>query len=247
MNQPIILPLEVKVENLKFCVCPVVLKDENGLYLIDCAFPHFLPVIEDAFQKRGLQMQDLKKIIITHHDHDHMGALREITERYPFIEVLCSEEQAPYVTGKKKSLRLLQTEENYKLATPQQQQEMKGFLNMLQSIQPISKATTVKDNEILPICGGVKVLITNGHMPGHISLYLKGSKTLISGDALVVEEGNLCIADKVFVLNQEEELQTVRKLCDYEIEKVICYHGGAYESKEMKKELQKIVQKGYGL
>ena len=247
MNQIIVLPLEFKADALDFFVYPVVLKDENGLYLIDCALPHFLPVIEDAFQKRGLQMQDIKKIIITHHDHDHMGALYEILEKYPSIEVLCSKEQAPYISGEKKSLRLLQVEEVYEMASPQEKEGMKGFINMIQSVQYISKANIniIQDNEILPICGGVKVILSDGHMPGHISLYLEKNRTLISGDALVLEERTLCIADETFVLNKEKEIEAIQKFCDYEIEKIICYHGGEYESKNIKEELKVIAQKGY--
>lgn len=247
MNQIIVLPLEFKEDGLDFFVYPVVLKDENGLYLIDCALPHFLPVIEAAFQKRGLQMQDIKKIIITHHDHDHMGALHEIIEKYPSIEVLCSKEQAPYIKGEKKSLRLLQIEEVYEAASPQEKEGMKGFINMIRSVQYSSKATitVVEDNEILPICGGARVIFSDGHMPGHISLYLEENKTLISGDALVLEEGKLCIAERPFVLDKEKEIETVQKFCNYEIEKIICYHGGEYESKNIKEELKIIAQKGY--
>lgn len=245
MNQVIVLPLEFKADGLDFFVYPVILKDENGLYLIDCAYPHFLPVIEDAFQKRGLQMQDIKKIIITHHDHDHMGALHEIVEKYPFIEVLCSKEQAPYIKGEKKSLRLLQIEGAYEAASPLEKEGMKSFIEMIQSVHHISKVNIIKDDEILPVCGGVKVLLSDGHMPGHISLYLEKNKTLISGDALVLEEGKLCIADKTFVLNKEKEIEAVEKFCNYEIEKIICYHGGEYESKNIKEELKVIAQKGY--
>lgn len=247
MNQVIVLPLEFKVDGLDFFVYPVVLKDENGLYLIDCAYPHFLPVIEDAFQKRGLQMQDIKKIMITHHDHDHMGALHEILEKYPSIEVLCSKQQAPYIRGEKKSLRLLQIEGVYEAANSQEKEGMKDFINMIQSVQYSSKVTIVEDNEILPICGGAKVIVSDGHMPGHISLYLEENKTLISGDALVLEEGTLCIADKTFVLDKEKEVEAVEKFCNYEIEKIICYHGGEYESRNIKQELRIIAQKGYGI
>ena len=42
----------------------------------------------------------------------------------------------------------------------------------------------MKDKDIFDWCGGLEVIETPGHMPGHISLYLKDSKTLICGDAL---------------------------------------------------------------
>ena len=49
----------------------------------------------------------------------------------------------------------------------------------------------VEDGEELPFCGGITVIHTPGHTPGHICLYIGQSKTLIAGDALSVEGGKL--------------------------------------------------------
>jgi len=47
------------------------------------------------------------------------------------------------------------------------------------------------DGERLPLCGGVRVVHTPEHTPGHLSLFLELPSILISGDALVVVEGQL--------------------------------------------------------
>ncbi|SFA75685.1 Metallo-beta-lactamase superfamily protein [Cohnella sp. OV330] len=47
----------------------------------------------------------------------------------------------------------------------------------------------IADGDEIPVLGGVVVIHTRGHTPGHISLYLKQSKTLIAGDAFMIEEG----------------------------------------------------------
>jgi len=43
------------------------------------------------------------------------------------------------------------------------------------------------DGEELAYCGGIIVIHTPGHTPGHICLYHKESKTLIVGDGLNVD------------------------------------------------------------
>lgn len=43
--------------------------------LADCGYAGFLPFIEDAMQASGLSPEALTGVIVTHHDHDHMGAL----------------------------------------------------------------------------------------------------------------------------------------------------------------------------
>src|SRR6476661_959462 len=40
------------------------------------------------------------------------------------------------------------------------------------------------DGEVLPIAGGLRVVHTPGHSPGHVSLLHEESRTLITGDAI---------------------------------------------------------------
>ena len=68
-------------------------------------------------------------------------------------------------------------------------------------------------------------------MPGHISLYLRESKSLICGDALVIEDNKLVLANPHYTLDMEIAKKSVRKLLNYDIDKVICYHGGIYKGK----------------
>ena len=63
-------------------------------------------------------------------------------------------------------------------------------------------------------------------MPGHISLYAKKEKVLIAGDALVVESEKLCMAMPQYVLDMHDAQDSIRNLQNYDIEKIICYHGG---------------------
>ena len=113
MSNVITLPINFQIAEMgdaSYTICPVILKDDSELVLVDCGYPNFMGKIESAMNKLGLSLAQLTKIIITHHDHDHMGALREIKERYPSVDILCSKEEAPYITGNSKSLRLLQAE-----------------------------------------------------------------------------------------------------------------------------------------
>lgn len=87
--------------------------------------------------------------------------------------------------GKKKSLRIIQAEERQAVLPEDQKADGIAFQNLLKSVQYVDKATSVKPGDILPWCGGIEIIDTKGHMPGHISLYLKEFKTLITGDALV--------------------------------------------------------------
>ncbi|MBS5956427.1 MAG: MBL fold metallo-hydrolase [Clostridiales bacterium] len=242
MSHIYLLPLTFHRGETENIIYPVLLKDENELILVDCSYPDTLPMLEEAMQKIGFSLSMLTKIIITHHDYDHMGALHEITQKYPQIEVLCSEEQAPYITGKCKSLRLQQAEDLQDTLPEDKKEYGKEFQKLIASVKPVDKVTVIEGGAILPYCGGIEVVDTKGHMPGHISLYVKKEKVLITGDALVIVNGKLYMALPQYALNMEEAKDSVRKLKGYDIETIICYHGGVCDT-GVKNRLNEIIAK----
>jgi glyoxylase-like metal-dependent hydrolase (beta-lactamase superfamily II) len=50
--------------------------------------------------------------------------------------------------------------------------------------EPLTVEREMVDGEVLPIAGGVRVVHTPGHSPGHVSLLHEPSRTLITGDAI---------------------------------------------------------------
>lgn len=240
MKNIFVLPITFHVDNTDLVIYPTVLKDDNELILIDCGYPDSLPKIENEMNKFELSLRQLTKIIITHHDHDHMGALREIKERYPTVEILCSKEEAPYITGQRKSLRLQQAEAIQDTLPESEKEGGKLFQSFIASIRKVDEVTVINTGEVLPFCGGIKIVDTKGHMPGHISLYIEKEKTLIAGDALVVENEKLCMAMPQFVLNMQDAQDSIRNLQNYDLEKIICYHGGLYDF-NVKDSLNKII------
>ncbi len=241
MNNIFILPITFHLDKTEIIIYPTLLEDDNELIMIDCGYPDSVPKLENAMHKIGLSLNQLTKIIITHHDHDHMGALREIKEQYPAIEILCSKEEAPYITGQQKSLRLQQAEAIQDSLPESEKEYGKQFQNFIASVQTVDEVTVIKTGDILPFCGGIEVVDTKGHMPGHISLYAIKEKILIAGDALVVEGNKLCMAMPQFVLNMQDAQDSIRHLQNYDIEKIICYHGGLYKS-DVKGSLKEIIE-----
>ncbi|MED4797986.1 MBL fold metallo-hydrolase, partial [Priestia megaterium] len=68
-----------------------------------------------------------------------------------------------------------------------------------------------------------------GHTPGHVSFYLRKSKTLVAGDALVFANGQLMGPVKQTTLNMDQAVHSLEKFLHYDIEHVICYHGGYFQ------------------
>jgi glyoxylase-like metal-dependent hydrolase (beta-lactamase superfamily II) len=223
--------LEVKFSfNGKYDVLyPVILEHTHEMILVDCGYAGFLPFIEQAAQVKGLSLRQLTGILITHHDIDHMGALAEFKTRYPHLKIYSSVIEERYISGKEKSLRLVQAENMYDSLPDEYKPGARHFQEMLRAMQPAEVDHIFHENGPLPFLNGVYVIATPGHMPGHISLYLQDSRTLIAADAVVVERGELEIANPHFTLDLLQAIKSVEKLLNLEIDKIICYHGGVVE------------------
>jgi glyoxylase-like metal-dependent hydrolase (beta-lactamase superfamily II) len=228
----IVLNVKFKFGDKEDVIHPVILKDDNEMILVDCGYTGFMPVIEDAIKAENLDCNQLTKILITHHDHDHMGALADFKLKYPNIKIVASEIEAPYITGEKKSLRLEQAEALQNTLSNEQKSFGKAFCEILKNVRSVKVDIMVHDGELTDWCGGCEIVGTPGHTPGHISLYLRNEKTIITGDAAALENNQLVIANPHFTLDTENANKSISKILSYDAVTFICYHGGIYKRPE---------------
>jgi glyoxylase-like metal-dependent hydrolase (beta-lactamase superfamily II) len=154
---------------------------------------------------------------------DHIGSLPEILkESVNRIEVYAHEIDKPYIEG---TLPLIKTDPN-----SMSEEAWRALLEEAQALYknpPKAKVDkTLVDGQELSYFGGIQVIFTPGHTPGHISLYLKQSKTLVAGDAMICSEGSLRGPVQQTTLDMNTALLSLKKFLDFDIETVICYHGG---------------------
>jgi len=110
MDKIIVLDIKFKFGEVEDTIHPVVLIDDKNMILVDCGYTGFLPAIKQAMEENNLNCADLTHVLITHQDHDHMGALSELKREYPYIQVIACKKESSYISGKLKSLRLEQAE-----------------------------------------------------------------------------------------------------------------------------------------
>ena len=195
------LELHDVINDVPMVFRPTVLWDDKDVILIDTGYPGHLEDIRENLAK--LHDGKLTKIIITHHDYDHLGSLYEVMSGSNHkIEVYAHELTKPYIQGEKPFIKT-------GITAPETQVDY-----------------TISDGQELPFCGGISVIFTPGHTPDHISLYHQSTKTLITGDALTADQGQLQYPNEKYTLNMEQAKQSISRFLDYEIDKVICFHGG---------------------
>jgi glyoxylase-like metal-dependent hydrolase (beta-lactamase superfamily II) len=219
----------------KEVIYPTLLRDKDAFILVDTGYPGQAPKIREAVEQAGVRFEKLNRIILTHQDLDHIGGLPALLgESSQTIEVLASEVEKPYIQGQKMLLKLTPeaiAQAVNSLPDEVPEQWRKAFKATLENPPKAPVDRTIADSEELPYCGGVIVINTPGHTPGHISLYHKQSKTLIAGDAMVVENGQLQKPDPNYSSDINEAVESLKKLSSFDIETVICYHGGVFKGK----------------
>ncbi|MED0990477.1 MBL fold metallo-hydrolase [Bacillus nitratireducens] len=197
---------------------PILLWDDEMAVLIDTGFPGQIEDIQVEMERVGVSFDKLKVVILTHQDIDHIGSLPEILQNLESkIKVYAHELDKPYIEGELPLLKDAQV-----------QNPPKGKVS-----------DTLIDGQELSYCGGIRILHTPGHTPGHISLYLKQSKTLVAGDSMYSVNGMLGGIHAQTTLDIKEARNSLKKYLNLEINSVVCYHGGLSKG-DINAQIQKL-------
>ncbi|MGV3529644.1 MAG: MBL fold metallo-hydrolase [Flavisolibacter sp.] len=220
-------------------ISPALITSSDQKVLVDCGYPGFLSLVEKALQEKSESLQNITRIIITHHDVDHIGALHEIKTKYPHIRIAATAEEAAYINGTKKFIRLQQAEALQESLPNDKKAAGKAFQQFLKTLKPVTVDNILETGEEIPFLPGVRVIHTPGHLPGHISLFIEKEKTLIAGDALVVSNDTLDLANPQYTVDMAAALDSVKAIANLQPEKIICFHGDLVEN-NMAEQLQAL-------
>jgi glyoxylase-like metal-dependent hydrolase (beta-lactamase superfamily II) len=226
-----VLALKMDLFGALSWVHPTLLWDEREAVLIDAGYHGQLEQLREEIEQAGVSLDRLTRLIVTHQDIDHIGGIDALLVLNDRIEVLALEQERPYVTGEKRIVKLpperIEQLSEHLSYLPAEQREalIDGFTNPRPRVD-----RTLADGERLPYCGGIVVVHTPGHTPGHSSLYLESSHVLVAGDALNVSDGRLVGPNPQLTPDLGQATSSLGKLAAYDIETVVCYHGGPYSA-----------------
>jgi glyoxylase-like metal-dependent hydrolase (beta-lactamase superfamily II) len=223
------LELPMKVMGTDRIIYPTLMWDDDNVILVDAGIPGNLETIKKQMEAAGASFEKLNKIIVTQQDIDHVAGIKGILSENPKVQVLAHEEDKPYIQGDKKVKRLNSKFMDRIKDLPEV--ERLKIVDMFEN-SSVKVNSTLSDGEVLPYCGGITIIHTPGHTPGHICLYHHMSKTLIAGDAMNIHHGQLVGPNEDPMsedgVNANDAINSLKKLTDYDIKNIITYHGGLF-------------------
>jgi glyoxylase-like metal-dependent hydrolase (beta-lactamase superfamily II) len=208
----------------------LIVDEQNGNTLVDAGLPDQAEAIGAALLEAGTGVRDLRRIIFTHQDLDHVGSGAALV-RQSGARVLAHAADAPYIEGELRPLKV----------TPEMLERRPQMREVLQRLEPVGVDELREDGGRLDLAGGLRVIFTPGHTPGHLGLYLERSKVLIGGDALRAERGSLNDPNPYMTLEMGTALQSLRTLADLDIDTIICYYGGVV-SENANGQLRRVIR-----
>lgn len=179
-----------------------LLVEENQLTLIDAGLPKNEQKILKYLAGIGRQPKDLKQILITHADGDHIGSAKALRD----------------LTGARIYASRFEAECAAKGMPPREPQTENPLLKLLFSFTakmflfaPTTVDHIVKEGDTLPILGGLQVISTPGHTPEHVSFYSATQQLLIAGDSLRSSRDKLYNAVSPFTWDATKQNESVHK------------------------------------
>jgi glyoxylase-like metal-dependent hydrolase (beta-lactamase superfamily II) len=175
-----------------------LVEDPDGLTLIDAGMPLAAARIVRQLKAAGHVPTDVKRILITHAHPDHTGGLPALKE-LTGAQVIASAVERPFVEGRESAPHPSGT--------------------------PVDRP--VEDGEVInEVLGGLHVILTPGHSPGHTAYWQPDRRVLFCGDAILNLVG-LTLPFAVVTPDMDENRRSVEKLAGLGAS-VVCFgHGPA--------------------
>lgn len=193
-----------------------LIEDDDGLTLVDAGVSAQMELLEAGLERIGAELTDIKAVILTHVDPDHIGLAEPL--RKAGIPVWLPEEG--YETAKA-GLGRPPLAPFFFMWRPAYARFIRALMQAgMTDAEPIAEARTFTDGQVLDVPGQPEVIATPGHRKEHCSFWLPERRILFAGDALItmdIMSGKAVAPEPVrggnlFNYDKDQQMESARKL-----------------------------------
>jgi glyoxylase-like metal-dependent hydrolase (beta-lactamase superfamily II) len=160
-------PLDLVHRSAERVIGCYLLESSDGPALLDCGPTTCVPRLKERLRERGLELSELRHLLLSHIHLDHAGAAGVLVREHPKLQVHVSELGAPHLVDPsrlERSARRLYGDE---------------FDSLWGELAPVPQANVHATGAEV---GGLECFPSPGHASHHVC-YLDGAGTLYAGDA----------------------------------------------------------------
>ena len=191
-----------------------LVEDPDGLTIVDAGLALAAPRILRQLAALGRQPSDVKRILITHGHPDHVGGLPELKARTG-AQVMAHAKDRAAIEGREPIPRV----------APDKVGGLGGLLRPGETtLKGTPVDTLVDEGDVLPVLGGLHVLFTPGHSPGHVCYWQPEQGVLFCGD-VVMRLPNLRPPIAAFTVDMAENQRSLKRLVGLAPRVVLFGHG----------------------
>jgi len=213
------LPLSIERDGRELTFHPSAVETDRGLLLLDAGMPFTVGALADRLDEAGFALADVATLLVTHQDLDHVGGASAVVDHSDAL-VVAHETDAPVIDGREAPRVPGGGDGDGEDAGDDEGDGVDRAPPVPVDVELGGPAT------IRTRAGPARVVPTPGHTPGHVSVYLPESGTLLAADALTAQGGELHGPRPDVTEDVETGLASVARLADLDVERVLCYHGG---------------------
>ncbi len=202
--------------------------DPDGVTVIDAGLPRYWRLLEAELAGIGRSLDDVRALILTHGDTDHIG----------FAARLSREKGIPaYLHPADDARARLEVKKPSSGWGPVKAGPIAGFLWYSARegglrIKPAGELRPVEDGQVLDVPGRPRIIHVPGHTPGSVAVHVPAVDALFLGDAMTTRNvltGVTGPKPAPFTLEPGQALASLDRLDDADATWVLPGHGPAWD------------------
>ena len=188
--------------------------DPDGITLIDTSIMPSGPKILRHIKALGYPLSAVKRILITHAHPDHVGSL-PLLKRETGAEVIASALERPVIEGRIPIPTL----------PPDKRRGLARIIVLpTTTLPPTPVDRVVADGDILEVLGGLRVVATPGHAPGHLAFWQPERRIMFCGD-VIFRLPNIRLPFSFLTVDMDENKRAIRRIADLNAA-IMCFGHG---------------------